>query len=244
MTANIRNISIAVFFLVASIALVIAIHNGRILAHSLEHTAGNLDDMSGQAKEAFRSYREQASSPKNQASLDAAIQLGAVWNATGREMNTQVLPRFWKLLDTTRETTAKVGTVADQTRETVKAGGDSTNAVLASLRATLDSLHVASDKLGVDLGTLGDAVRDMSQSSGLAISEVTRRIADPRFDLILDSATEGIQHLNGTAIEIEKASKALPEIAAALEKISTTTSRFTKAYWVARILSIVVPLVP
>src|SRR5215813_7575445 len=98
-TEDARNVAIALFFLVASVAVGLGIWNGRILAHSLEDAAGNVKDMSAEAKDWFHAEHERASSPKNLKALDAAIQTGAVFNASGRLLNTQTIPRLNKGID-------------------------------------------------------------------------------------------------------------------------------------------------
>jgi len=43
---------------------------------------------------------------------------------------------------------------------------------------------------------------------------------------------------------VNKASANLPDIAESLSKIARTTSKFSKAYWLSRIISVFLPLVP
>jgi hypothetical protein len=153
-------------------------------------------------------------------------------------VNTQLLPRTWKAVDSMREAT---GPISDLTAHT---DSQLNQQVMPGFADLIRNSIKLENQLGIDVEELDDAINLTSQQTGLSLREIQKRIADPRFDSILDSIAGTAGHLNNTSAEIDEASRRLPEIAEALAKISKTTSRFSKAYWVARILSIVVPLVP
>ena len=211
-----------------------------------EHrTAGEIQNTVAEIRitaTAWREYSEeqtgQLKSPRTQKAIESAIEVGATARASLLLVNTQLLPRTWKAVDSLREAT---GRISDLTAHT---DAQLNQQVMPGFADLIRNSIKLENQLGVDAEELGDAIKLTSQQTGLSLQEIQNRMADPRFDSILDSLAGSAAHMNGTSAEIGAASQRLPEIADALAKISKTTSRFSKAYWVARILSIVVPLVP
>jgi len=166
------------------------------------------------------------------------IEVGATAKASLLLVNKQLLPRTWKAVDSLRDATGRISDLTAHTDTQLN------QQVMPGFADLIRNSIKLENQLGVDVEELGDAIKLTSQQTGLSLQEIQKRIADPRFDSILDSIAGTAGHLNGTSAEIEEASRRLPEIADSLAKISHTTSRFSKAYWVAKILSILVPLVP
>jgi hypothetical protein len=166
------------------------------------------------------------------------IEVGATAKASLLLINTQLLPKTWKAVDSLKEATGRISDLTAHTDTQLN------QQIMPGFADLIRNSIKLENQLGIDVEELGDAIKLTSQQTGLSLQEIQKRIADPRFDTILDTLAGTASHLNGTTAEIEAASRRLPEIADALAKISKTTSRFSKAYWVARILSIVVPLVP
>jgi hypothetical protein len=200
-----------------------------------------IDNVNG-ASLAWRVYSEkqtaQLESPKTQKAIEAAIEVGAAAKGSLLLVNTQLLPRAWKEVDALHVATDKLAAFTEHTDTSVN------QTMMPELARLLHNLGDVPIKLGVDMDTIAEALKLTSQNTGLTLQAVQKRIADPRFDQLFDQVLTGTAHLVATAAQIEEASKRLPEIAEALAKISKTTSRFTKAYWIARILSILIPLIP
>jgi len=236
-----RNITLAALGLLcitASVGLAVAIRDEHRTAVEIQSTVAEIKMTATAWREYSQEQTTQLRSPRTQKAIEAAIEVGATAKASLLLVNTQLLPRTWKAVDGMREAT---GRLSDLTAHT---DAQLNQQVMPGFADLIRNSIKLENQLGVDVDELGEAIRLTSQQTGLSLQEIQKRIADPRFDSILDSMSGTASHLNGTSAEIEEASRRLPEIAEALAKISKTTSRFSKAYWVARILSIIVPLVP
>jgi hypothetical protein len=230
--------ALGILCITASAGLVVAIRDEHRTAGEIQSTVAEIK----MTATAWREYSEeqtgQLRSPRTQRAIEAAIEVGATAKASLLLVNTQLLPRTWKTVDSLREAT---GRISDLTAHT---DAQLNQQVMPGFADLIHNSIKLENQLGIDAKELGDAITLTSQQTGLSLQEIQKRIADPRFDAILDSLAGSAGHLNGTSAEVEAASRRFPEIADSLARISKTTSRFSKAYWVARILSIVVPLVP
>jgi hypothetical protein len=222
----------------ASLGLTVVIRDEHKTASELESTVAEIKMTATAWREYSQEETAQLRSPRTQKAIEAAIEVGATAKASLLLVNTQLLPRTWKAVDSLREATGRISDLTAHTDSQLN------QQVMPGFADLIRNSIKIENQLGIDVEELGEAIKLTSRQTGLSLQEIQKRIGDPRFDGILDSIAGVAGHLNNTSAEIEQASRRLPEIADALANISKTTSRFSKAYWVARILSIVVPLVP
>lgn len=222
----------------ASVGLIVVVRDEHRTAGEIQATVAEVKMTASAWREYSQEEVAQLQSPRTQKAIEAAIEVGATAKASLLLVNKQLLPRTWKAVDSLRDATGRISDLTAHTDTQLN------QQVMPGFADLIRNSIKLENQLGIDVEELGDAIKLTSQQTGLSLQEIQKRIADPRFDNILDSLAGTAGHLNGTTAEIEEASRKLPEIADALAKISTTSSRFSKAYWVARILSILVPLVP
>jgi hypothetical protein len=246
-SGTIKNCSIAAFFLTLAVCAIVVTRDFHSVTGEAHGPLVSLNQAAGDVAEYVRTEKLRMEDPKNEKALDAAIQVGAVFNASGRLLNTQVMPRLWKEIDA-------LHTGTDALTSFVHHSDDSLNLESGLLPAStrlLTSLTKTADKFGVTVDELSAAIKIASDQTGLGLKEIQRRMADPRWDALMDNIVDTSKHVDGTAAQVEgtmtnvnRASASLPDIADSLSKIAKTSSKFAKAYWLSRIISVFLPLVP
>lgn len=177
-------------------------------------------------------------SPKNQKALEAGLQTGAFANSVLRGINTQILPEaklvLVSLQDSADALTAELEAARDLTRNLDK----SINVqLLPELQRLLAHAGLATDDIRL-------AILSGFDSGMLVLDDVRKLTASPEWQHLLVAAAEGTENLAQTTANIADASAMLPEIANDFARISKTSSRFSKVLILARILSLLVPLIP
>jgi hypothetical protein len=176
----------------------------------------------------LRSYtREQAArlkDPRNSKAIDAAIQTAAVFNGTGRLINTQVIPRVMKTLDSLADSVASLNVVIQDTGRTVNA-----DLVPGAVR-TLESSDAA-------LKELSKTLSEASGRANASLDDIHRLLSDPAWLATLQEIQSISGHVDGVTAEIEESSKQMPSIAANLEKISKTSSKYQRYVILSQIIS-------
>jgi hypothetical protein len=230
-------ISVTVLCITLAVCAVVLTWNIRIGIH-------NANDIGQDVKEYVHAEKATLEDPRNAKAIEAATQVGAVFNASGRLLNTQTLPRANKVLDALTAEAVALKVTTDESTRQLRQNGDSANGVLVAARSTVTVLGAVADKLGIDMGTLTLAIQKTSDTANLTVAEITKRVADPKFDEVLDGVLAAETSLTHVAGEVALASDRLPEIAADLRKVTKASGRFANAYWIAKILAILLPLVP
>lgn len=228
-----RNIAAGIAWLVVAVVVANLGWNARLLMRGGQETAADVRQVTHTAADWFEAERERASSPKNAKALDAAIQAGAVFNATGRLLNTQTIPRFNREMDALTAMTGRLDSFIVATDQRVN-GADG---LLVSVTALVNGLARTADRFGVTVEEINAAVRMASEKTGLSLDALYSLLSRPEW-------LETLKHLDGTAANVEtvtanaaKASEQMPSIAASLEKIAKTSSRFTKITLIANVIA-------
>lgn len=229
--------AVAVLCITLAVCAGVLTWNARIGIHSFNDTLADV-------KEYVHSEKATLEDPRNAKAIEAATQVGAVFNASGRLLNTQTLPRANKVLDALQAEAIALKATTDESTRQLKQNGDNANLVLIAAKDTVAGLGRAAERLGVDTTTLTKAIADSAAELNMTVAEVTKRVADPRFDTMLDAAVSGITHIDHISAEIALASDRLPEVADDLHKVSKAAGRFSNAYWVGRIISLIIPVIP
>ena len=237
-STTIKNVAIAVFFLTLAVCAIVVTHDFHSVTGEAHGPLASLNGAASDVAEYVRTEKARLEDPKNEKALDAAIQVGAVFNASGRLLNREVLPRLWKEIDSLHTGTDALTAFVQHSDASLNQG-------------LLPALTKTANRFGVTIDELDHAIKIASDQTGLSLREIQRRMADPRWDALMDSLVDTGKHVDGTAAQVEgtmanvnKASANLPDIAESLSKIARTTSKFSKAYWLSRIISVFLPLVP
>ena len=169
--------------------------------------------------------------PRQQKAIDAAIQTAAVFNGTGRLINTQLVPRAMKALDSGDLALRNLAATADALRILATETSDSINGhLLPEAAGTMKESTAAIADLRQSLKTAQTAL----QTTG---DDIHRILADPAIGQATAEAARAIKGIADTSDQVAAASKQMPSIAANLEKISKTSSKYSKWLYIASILS-------
>jgi hypothetical protein len=167
---------------------------------------------------------EQLMDPRNQKALDAGIQAFAVFNGTGRLINREVVPRAMEVLD-------NLSSAADSLNRAIQSTDKSVNADLLPESRRL--FQTTSEAISATRSTI-NATSELIIQAG---NDVHAILADPALKSILAETNAIASHADGIAGNLEDASRQTPLIAADLERIATTSSRYRKAILLSQILS-------
>lgn len=168
-------------------------------------------------------------SPKNQKALEAGWQTPAVLNGTLREVNTLIIPRIMKTLDSSQEV---ISSAAQPINELAVAVG-SLNKLVTGLDENINShlLPEATDSI--------IAVHDsaMSISNGLTgiMDKATIPINDAH-ELLTGPVRDSLASLRDTSAQIAEASRQAPLIARDVERIAKTSSKWQKWILISTII--------
>jgi hypothetical protein len=161
---------------------------------------------------------------RNRKALDAGIQALAVFNGTGRLINREVIPRAMEVLDNLSNAAISLNKAIQSTDRSVN--GDLLPESKRLLTGTTGA--VESTRKSVD-----EAMAQILQAG----NDIHSILADPALKSILAETNAIASHADGIAGNLEDASKQMPLIAADLERIVATSSRYRKAILLSQILS-------
>jgi len=227
----IKPISVAVLCFTLSVCAIVLTWNARIGIHSINST---LEDF----KEYVHTEKATLEDPRNAKAIEAATQVGAVFNASGRLLNTQTLPRANKVLDALTGATLDL---AAFTRHTDSAVNEkvlpAATTMIDSGRDALIALVKLQDKFGVDADTAMEALKQASEKTGKGIDALTQQIANPSWS----EAADNIAKTTGQSLlvvqDLHDTTKQMPHIMAQVDKTATNISKFSKASIIAGIIS-------
>jgi len=191
---------------------------------TVDNVAEEMEKTAAVVSEYARYQTQQLQDPRNRKALDAGIQALAVFNGTGRLINRQVIPRAMEVLDSLSNATASLDRAIQATDQSVN--GDLLPESKRLLAGTTDA--VASTRKSVDETTA------LILQAGNDIHTI---LSDPALKSILVETREIATHADGIASNLEEASKRMPLIAADVERIAATSSRYRKAILLSQILS-------
>lgn len=230
--------------------LIFAIGNGwwnaRLLMQQGQQAAQNVKNSTARADQYIDAQLDLIQSEQYQKSIKAGLETGAVYNATGRLINTQVIPRAMKDLDRLDGLLAAL-TVNSQTLSTFITNTDRSvnQSLLPQATDLLAALTKDADRFGVSLDTFNKMLVLVSEKASMTLDEVLALVSSPEWELALQGLNltmANVASATGKAdASIEQIRLALlkaPSIAESLEKIAKTSSRFAKATILANIISV------
>lgn len=162
--------------------------------------------------------------PRNSKALDAAIQTAAVFNATGRLVNTQVIPRAMRTLDNLDASAASLNRMIAATDRSVN--GQLLPEITATARQTATAIE-----------NLDRSLQEASQRANASLDDIHRLAADPAWSASLQEFRTSLEHIDGVAANLEQTSRSMPTVAASIEKIAATSAKYRKAILWSQILS-------
>ncbi len=167
---------------------------------------------------------KQLMDPRNQKALDAGLQALAVFNGTGRLINREVIPRAMGVLD-------NISNVMASLDRAIQATDKSVNADL--LPESRQLLSATSEAISATKSTVEATSSQIVQAG----SDIHSILADPSIKSIMAETNAIASHADGIAANLDGSSKQMPMIAADVERIAATSSRYRKAILLSQILS-------
>jgi hypothetical protein len=167
---------------------------------------------------------KQLMDPRNQKALDAGLQALAVFNGTGRLINREVIPRVMEVLDNLSNSAASLDRAIQATDKSVNAN---------LLPESRQLLSATSEAISATKSTVEATSNQILQAG----SDIHAILADSALKSILTETNAIASDADGIAANIEESSKQMPLIAADLERIAATSSRYRKAILLSQILS-------
>ena len=129
--------------------------NTRLLMQNSQETLKNLRDTTTLVKDYIAAEKARLENPMNTKAIDAAIQMGGVWNGVGKATNTLVIPRILKQLDSATASTDALTTfirgMDAGTRESFRQLND---ILLPDMHLIAENVQLISTRTGADLITI------------------------------------------------------------------------------------------
>jgi hypothetical protein len=184
---------------------------------------------------------------ENKKSIEAAVQLGAVFNASGRLVNTQLIPRLMKTADASTLAILSLNENAltlNKALTNLDTRVSGPGGVLEAAIFLTQSLERSAGSLGVTLDTLQRMIAVVSEKTGIIGDEMILLVSNPQLHQMIQNATltssevaKSSQLVTATMEEVKRAMESAPGIAQNLEKISKETSKLAKISLIAGILA-------
>jgi hypothetical protein len=124
----------------------------------------------------------------------------------------------------------------------LNASADALTALLANTDNSINGKLIpnAADSLDSVEALTKEASTDLSEASdrmNASLDDIHRLLSDPAWTASLASIQDATNHVSGIAMELEEASRQMPEIARSVNKISSTTSRYRRWILLSQIFS-------
>jgi hypothetical protein len=100
------------------------------------------------------------------------------------------------------------------------------------------------DETTATIKTLDESLKTASDGANADLRDIHQILSDPSLTASQQEALGILTDIHGTTEQVQAASKNLPDIAASIDKMAKTSSKFSKAYWLARIASLFGFLIP
>lgn len=200
--------------------------NARGLLRDLRTTTANLRDTSAEFKDYWSAQRGVIESEKNQKAIEAALAVGATYQATGRLINTQVIPAVLRQLEAGTRATARLDELAGEGRQLVAdTNGQLNGKLLPEITAGVGDINQLTKGLltlaqgtGASIQEVIGAVNQLVQSGDVAVQVLQQKLADPKLDQLVAESVGLVRHSKGIAANLEEASAELPPITKSARK--------------------------
>ncbi|MBZ5497693.1 MAG: hypothetical protein LAP85_14925 [Acidobacteriia bacterium] len=238
MSNTVKNWAIASLMITLAICVVLLARDAHYALLSLDGalakidgTAAELQRTSKLVTDYVQKQKAVLESPRNQKALEAGWQMAAVLNGTARDINRLVVPRAMNTMDGLN---AAIGSF-DQSAQALTALVRNTDRSINE--SVLPNLAETARTLGVSMEAVTASVRTMATKGALSIDEINALLADPHWLQILTNVAATSAHADTVAGHFEEASRLMPAIAASLDKIAATSSKYQKLLLLAQLLA-------
>jgi len=185
---------------------------------------------------------QQLQSDRNQKAIEASLATAAIFNGTGRLLNTKTIPA---INDTIRNINASVETL----NKFIASTDENINRdLLPAATLALNETAQAVKAYGLTAEKTSVAIESLAKEGAITAQEARAFLSSDEFKGIwsnlnkvsLESAATSA-NITATTAQIAEASKQLPSVAADIKAFTATTSKFRKAILVAMILGALSP---
>lgn len=194
--------------------------NVRGLLRDLRGATENLRNTSKEFNDYWVAQRQVLESTKNQKAVEAALAVGATYQATGRLINTQVIPAVLaQLRSSTAATDRLEGLVGEGSRLVADTNTRVNQELLPEIVAgtksvtkLVDGVNVIAQGTGASVEQVIGALNHLVAMGDVTVQTVNQRLADPKLDELLAAAVGTAQHTQGVASSLDTAAAELPPI--------------------------------
>jgi len=194
--------------------------NLRGLLRDLRGTTENLRNTSKEFNDYWVAQRQVLESTKNQKAVEAALAVGATYQATGRLINTQVIPAVLaQLRSSTAATDRLEGLVGEGSRLVADTNTRVNQELLPEIVAgtksvtkLVDGVNVIAQGTGASVEQVIGALNHLVAMGDVTVQTVNQRLADPKLDDLVTAALSTTQHAAGITANLDAATAELPPI--------------------------------
>lgn len=213
-------LSAAIFFIVAAVATFQLSRGISTLTAKLSETANQVNKAAASVSAYADIQQKNLSSPRTQASIQAAFESGIALKGIANHARFYTLPALDKAIGGLTSTTASLGLLI----------ADTDHSLNAPDVGLLPNVSETARAMGVSATAVSQSVKLLTDTGKIDLDDIHKIMADP-------SWLNALHHIDATTGNIEKSSQSAPNIAAALEKIANTSSKYQKAIILTEILA-------
>lgn len=240
MSERLKHISVIVLCLTLAVCIVIVTPTLRGTLLKAQETAGETKRAATALADYAEFQTEQFQSERYQKSLKATVDTGAFANSVMRSLNVRVIPELItmlrKLQGTTDQSTVTLASlerfIADLNKRT---NGD--DGLIVAATQLLDGINKVAARFEVTVEELSTAIKIAAEKSGKSLDAVYALIADPKMQEILLHWNEMSARGSEILADVKLAADRAPSIAASLDSIAKTSSKFTKITLISNVLA-------
>jgi len=185
---------------------------------------------------------QQLQSERNQKAIEASLATAAIFNGTGRLINTKTIPEINKTIANINQSVELLNTFIARTDQNINAD------LLPAATVALNESAAAIKAFGLTAEKTSIAIEQLANEGKITAQEARAFLNSEEFKSIwsnlnkvsLESAATSA-NITATTAQIAEASKQLPSVAADIKAFTATTSKFRKAILVAMILGALSP---
>lgn len=194
--------------------------NVRSLLQDLRGTTTNVRATSAEFQQYWAAQRKVVESDKNQKAIEAAIAVGATYQATGRLINTMIIPAAIKQLQAGTVATQKLSEVVDSGNRFVLHMDANVNdkllpeivAGVQGLNKLTSSIDLLAQGIGVSVDNVISALNQLVKTGDITVQMLNLRLADPKLDELITAAVAVAKHTEGIATNLGQTTAELPPI--------------------------------
>jgi hypothetical protein len=217
--------------------------NVRGLLRDLRGATENLRNTSKEFNDYWVAQRQVLESTKNQKAVEAALAVGATYQATGRLINTQVIPAVLAQLKSSTAATDRLEGLVGAGSRLVADTNTRVNQELLpeivagtkSVTKLVDGVNVIAQGTGASVEQVIGALNHLVAMGDVTVQTVNQRLADPKLEELVAAALSTVRHADGITASLDAAAAELPPIVKQARK-------WQKPLQVAQLIAIIASL--